>query len=469
MRKIQSRLSHHKVRFGIFLKNRVRFLALCGIALAALSGPDAFAAFNGFRAIKITEGQNGFTGDLNDFDEFGSAVAGIGDIDGDGIGDAAVGARWTPDGGITRGAVWILFLNADHTVRAEQKISSTSGGFTGELENSDYFGSSLTPIGDLNGDSVPDIAVGAPGSEISTGAVWILFLKSDGTVLTQQKISRTQGGFTGMLDDGDSLGQGLGSPGDLDGDGIVDLAVGAPLDDDGAADEGDPFANLGAVYILFLNADGTVKNTQKISQTEGGFTGMLSHMENFGYAVSQAGDVNGDGVVDLVVGTLDSSVVALQGAVWIVFLNADGTVNGQQKISGTEGGFTGMLDESDFFGAGVATVGDLDGDSVPDIAVGAFNDDDGDFNSGAVWILFLESNGTVKRFKKISDPSPGTRNNPRRLSLAQDDLFGSSVSLLGDLDGNGRPELIVGALLDADAGFAAGSAWVVSLGSGGNQ
>ncbi len=179
--------------------------------------------------------------------------------------------------------------------------------------------------------------------------------------------------------------------------------------------------------------------------------------------------MNGDGVVDLVVGTLDSSVVALQGAVWIVFLNADGTVNGQQKISATEGGFTGMLDKSDFFGAAVATVGDLDGDSVPDIAVGAFNDDDGDFNSGAVWILFLESDGTVKRFKKISDPSPGTRNNPRRLSLAQDDLFGSSVSLLGDLDGNGRPELIVGALLDADARFAAGSAWVVSLGSGGNQ
>ncbi len=213
MRKFQSKPSNHNVRFGIFLKNRLPLLVLCGIALAALSGPDAFAAFNGFRAIKITEGQNGFTGDLNAFDEFGSAVAGIGDIDGDGIGDAAVGARWTPDGGSTRGAVWILFFNADHTVRAEQKISSTSGG------------------------------------------------------------------FTGMLDDGDSLGQGLGSLGDLDGDGIVDLAVGVPLDDDGAADEGDPFANLGAVYILFLNADGTVKNTKKISQTEGGFTGTLSHME----------------------------------------------------------------------------------------------------------------------------------------------------------------------------------------------
>ena len=79
-----------------------------------------------------------------------------------------------------------------------------------------------------------------------------------------------------------------------------------------------------------------------------------------------------------------------------------GTVLGHQKISDTEGGFTGALDENDFFGVGVASLGDLDGDGVVDLAVGAYFDDDGGLNRGAVWILFLYADGTVKSQQKIT-------------------------------------------------------------------
>ena len=86
-----------------------------------------------------------------------------------------------------------------------------------------------------------------------------------GMVLSHQKISDTQGGFTGILDHSDAFGVSVASLGDLDGDGVGDLAVGAWLDDDGGT-------SRGAVWVLFLNIDGTVKSHQKISDTEGGFT-----------------------------------------------------------------------------------------------------------------------------------------------------------------------------------------------------
>ena len=75
---------------------------------------------------------------------------------------------------------------------------------------------------------------------------------------------------------------------------------------------------------------------------------------------------------------------------WVLFLNTDGTVKSHQKISDTEGGFTGVLDDDDRFGTSVASLGDLDGDGVGDLAVGATWDDDGGFDHGAVWVLFLD-------------------------------------------------------------------------------
>ena len=182
------------------------------------------------------------------------------DDDGDGVADLAVGAI-DYDGGSYRGAVYILFLNADGSVRAETKISSTQGGLTGPLGYADYFGASVASLGDLDGDGVPDLAVGASHDDDGgsyRGAVYILFLNADGSVKAETKISNTQGGLTGRLDDVDLFGISVASLGDLDGDGVADLVVGAERDDDGGTD-------VGAVYILFLNADGTVKDEMKLS------------------------------------------------------------------------------------------------------------------------------------------------------------------------------------------------------------
>ena len=404
---------------------------------------------------KISDTEGGFIGILDNSDNFGISVASLGDLDGDGVGDLAVGAYGDDDGGANRGAVWVLFLNPDGTVKSQQKISDLQGGFIGILDNGDRFGTSVASLGDLDGDGVGDLAVGALSDDDggdARGAVWVLFLNADGTVKSHQKISSTEGDFTGILDDSDVFGWSLASLGDLDGDGVGDLAVGAILDDDG----GDA---RGAVWVLFLNSDGTVKAHQKFSDIQGGFTGSLDDGDGFGWSVASLGDLDGDGVGDLAVGALrDDDGGDARGAVWVLFLNPDGTVKSHQKISNTEGGFTGILDDFDNFGVSVASLGDLDGDGVGDLAVGAFLDDGPGTDRGAVRVLFLNADGTVKAHEKISHTQGGFTG-----TLDNGDRFGVSVTSLGDLDGDRVADLAVGAQLDDDGGINRGAVWVLFL------
>ncbi|MEE9167909.1 MAG: T9SS type A sorting domain-containing protein [Candidatus Neomarinimicrobiota bacterium] len=214
-------------------------------------------------------------------------------------------------------------------------------------------------------------------------------IATDGTVKSFQKISDTAGSFTATLDNSDFFGVSVASLGDLDGDGVTDLAVGAHFGNDGGA-------NRGAVYVLFLNTDGTVKSFQKISDTAGSFTATLDNSDVFGISVASLGDLDGDAVTDMAVGAyVDDDGGSDRGAVYVLFLNTDGTVKSFQKISDTAGSFTATLDDVDLFGSSVASLGDLDGDGVSDLAVGAVFDGDGGENRGAVYSLFLKAEATA--------------------------------------------------------------------------
>ena len=110
----------------------------------------------------------------------------------------------------------------------------------------------------------------------------------------------------------------------------------------------------------------------KIENNSGGFIANLQSGDRFSRDHDQAGDINGDGIIDLVVGARsDDDGATDAGAVYILFMNNDGTVQSNQKISASEGGFTDTLDTGDFFGYGVAGIGDYDNDNIPDIAVTA--------------------------------------------------------------------------------------------------
>ncbi|MCH8345262.1 MAG: FG-GAP repeat protein [Planctomycetes bacterium] len=445
------------MRLLTYARSRRRAAVLTLFSSVAMAFGDIVTAAPGevLSHQKISDTEGGFTGTLDNGDAFGIAMASLGDLDGDGVGDLAVGAPFDSDGGTQQGAVWVLFLNTDGTVKSHQKISDTQGGFTGTLGDEVAFGRSVASLGDLDGDGVADLAVGSHGDDDggpNRGAVWILLLKTDGTVKSHQKISDTEGAFTGILDDEDNFGISVASLGDLDADGVGDLAVGALADDDGGT-------NRGAVWVLFLNPDGTVKSHQKISDTQGGFTGTLNDGDAFGLSQASLDDLDGDSVCDLAVGaTGDDDGGSGRGAVWVLFLNTDGTVKRHQKISDTEGGFTGTLVEFERLGSSGALLGDLDGDGVADLAVGASQDDDGGASHGAVWVLFLNTDGTVKSHQKISDTEGGFTG-----ILDDHDNFGFSVAALGDLDGDGLGDLAVGATGDDDGGINRGAVWVLFL------
>ncbi|MFT5441686.1 MAG: cysteine-rich repeat protein [Myxococcota bacterium] len=428
----------------------------CLILVASLWGGEIFAAPGEVTSqMEINDVTGGLLGPLANIDFFGSATATLGDMDSDGIPDLAVGVPGDDDGGSGRGAVLVLFLNADGSVKGEQKISDTAGGFTGVLADQDQFGQAIASLGDIDGDTVMDIAVGAHLDDdggAGRGAVWILFLNANGTVKAHQKISSTAGGFAGSLDDDDAFGVSVAGLGDVDGDTVGDLAVGAHQDDDGGA-------GRGAVWVLFLNTNGTVKGQQKVSDTAGGFAGALDDGDLFGVSLAGLADRNGDGVPELAVGADQDDDGGLErGAVWLLFLNATGTVFHEQKISSLVGGFVGPLADGDLFGRSVSGMSDLNGDGAADLVVGASQDDDGGSARGAAWVLFLESDGTVVGEQKISSLAGGFTG-----SLNNLDRFGTALTHAGDLNGDGIEDLAVGATFDAGGGVLRGSVWTVQL------
>jgi hypothetical protein len=339
-------------------------------------------------------------------------------------------------------------VTSNGTVNIDIKISDGLASFTpAGLETSDLFGTSVTSIGDLDGDGIVDLAVGAIQDENATGneegAIYILFMYANGSVKNDTKISKGIAGFYPTnLEADDYFGSSVTGIGDLDGDGIVDLAVGARTDENlGLGD--------GAVYILFMHPNGSVKNNTKIADGLSGFSPPnLDNGDEFGNAVANLGDLDGDGVTDLAVGAWsdEESATLDQGAIYILFMYPNGSVNSSTKISDGLAGFNpSNLDTNDRFGSSITNIGDLDGDGVIDLAVGAHADENSTGNAeGAVYILFMNTSGGVKNHTKIALGLVGFH--PQ--SLDADDRFGSSVTLIGDLNRDGINDLAVGALLD---------------------
>jgi len=345
---------------------------------------------------KISRTGGGFGGDLGPGDNFGRAVEGLGDLDGDGVPDLAVGAPLDDDGGANQGALWILFLNADGSVKGHAKISETQGGFpAGLLDPGDQLGRAIARVGDLDGDGTADLAVGAPldrDGGVGRGAVYVLFLHPDGSVASVRKISSTQGGLSSPLANNAHFGFALAGLGDRDGDGTLELAVGAP-------DQVVAGQRLGVVDVLSLRPDGTVASAVRISEGLGGFDGDLDPGDDFGASLAALGDLDGDGWGDLAVGaSYDDDGAAGspvdRGAVWILLLSQDASVAGSQKVSETQGGLTATLGDTDRFGTSVARTSDRNADGVPDLCVGASFDDEGGPNCGALYVLHLDD-GTL--------------------------------------------------------------------------
>lgn len=324
-------------------------------------------------------------------DYFGTSLAAVGDLDGDGNTDLAVGAiRTDADARVSRensGAIYILYLNNDGSVKSSTEITDGVNGGPRLFMNAN-FGLSVANIGDLNGDGITDLAVGAnsqKGHRGLRGAVFILFMKADGSVESSTRIANHKNGGPKLMYE-EAFGRAVAGVGDVNGDGVPDLAVGAELG-------GTPDYRTGAVYVLFMKPNGHVKSSTQISdQLNGGPD--LSRDDAFGFAVGAVGDLNGDGITDLAVSSTATNgpLTAIRGDMDILFLDADGHAKSVQPIRINVAGGR-PLNDGNFFGLSVTSVGDLNGDGITELAVGAADDNTQDeipsAQRGALYVLFL--------------------------------------------------------------------------------
>lgn len=372
--------------------------------------------------VKIENGSYGFFTNLENGDRFSRDHDKIGDINGDGVVDIVVGARSDDDGGVDAGAVYILFMNSDGSVQNNQKISMLEGGFTEILNAGNFFGYGVAGIGDYDEDGIPDIAVSAPVPP--NNSLYIIHLNADGTVKNYVKNQNI-------------IANGLTAIGDVNGDNRIDLVACNPGSDDGGT-------NRGAIDILFLNNTSQViyDNIVTISSTQGGFGVGIEDGDEFGgREVAMLGDIDNDGTKELAVGAFMSD--GGKGAIWILSLNAT-TFNVVSKVKITEGmnGFTDELvtdinPNGTFggqFGHAMCVAGDIDGDGVTELITGANQQ-----NEGWAYILYLNTDKTVKSFTRINNTEGGFN-----LSLNSEERFSRSISYVGDLKEDGSIAINIG-------------------------
>ncbi|MFU8771389.1 MAG: integrin alpha [Anaerolineales bacterium] len=276
-------------------------------------------------------------------------------------------------------------------------------------EKGAQLGYSVSAAGDVNGDGYDDIIAGAPkyADEVYREGAAFVFHGSAGG------LGADPDWIVGGSQQGASFGDAVAGVGDVNGDGFADVIVGASQYTDGQSNEGAAFVYHGSPTGLSAAPDWQFQSDQIAAR--------------FGYAVAGAGDINGDGYADVIVGAPGySDEINLSGAVYVFY-----------------GSETGLSAEPDWIytgtqanvqvGYAVSAAGDINGDGYADILVGAPYATGDQPKSGAVLVFYGSANGLPSKPDQIL------------LGNQEGGLFGSSVSSAGDVNGDSYADIIVGA------------------------
>jgi len=396
-------------------------------------------------------------------DALGYSVSSAGDVNGDGIDDIIVGAWGYDISGMSgEGIAYVFFGSttlsgtndlggvASADVTFIGRACNLGGGVTGVC-----FGGSVSAAGDINGDGFDDMVVGAfkndDGTGNDAGAAYIFYGASD--LSGTKNLTTTASADVTILGSaaGDWLGRYVSGAGDINGDGFDDIIVGATYGNG---------ATNGAAYIFFgaANLSGT-KDLDGVASADVTILGKASQDYLGEGGISGAGDVNGDGFDDVIVeaGYNDDGTGAQSGAVYIFFGST--TLSGTLDLAGAASADVTILGKgaSDFLGHGISGVGDVNDDGFDDVIVGARgNADGGATNEGAAYIFFGASD-----LSGTKDLGRGASADMTILGEDTTSSLGESVSGVGDVNGDGIPDIIVGAHNNDDGtGTNPGAAYI---------